>query len=255
MLKLVKVLIYVLGLMGCTAQLLAQSVNGYVKDAVSHSAIAGAQVITNTITVLTNAEGNFKLNAIKAGEKVAIRIMGYETTEFTLTTGMLKDTLQVYLKQGIINLKEVVIKTKRNYKLDSINLRKEYAAAFKFKAPGFSDMFIMKDPNYKSPFAFINPQSTASIVSLNVLQVISLLGKKKEPASKFKQLLLKDEEANYVDQIFSKEKVGQITGLAGDSLSTFMNQYRPGRLVLKKMTGYEVVLYIKKSYIEFRKGQ
>ena len=237
-------------LLGSTS-LFAQNLKGVVKDVLTRFPIANVQVITPKKTILTNNEGRFILDNIKVGDHIAIRIMGYETTE--LTIAKLTDTLRIYLKQDAITLNEVNIRSKRNYKLDSLAIRKEYASAFIYKGPSFSDMFIGRDPNYDSPFGFTNPKSTASMVSLNVLQIFSLFGKKQAQSTRLQQILVRDEELNYMDQVFSKDKVILLTGLDGEQLLKFMNLYRPSILSLKKMTGYELTIYIRKSYEEFLK--
>ena len=197
----------------------AQEVKGVVKDLNSRLPIADVKIITAKETTLTNNEGKF--------------------------------TLQIYLKQNAIVLMEVEVKTKRNHKFDSLAIRKEYANAFTYKGPNISDMFIEKDINYDSPFGFTNPRSTASIVSLSVLQIINLFSKKQVQTTRLKQTLLRDEELYYMDYVFSKDKIKSLTGLGGEQLLTFMNRYRPSALTLKKMTGYELTIYIKKSYQEF----
>jgi len=234
-------------------QLLAQNLSGIVKDATTRLPIQNAQIITSSATVLTDQTGKFNVASISIGSKIAIRILGYETLELIVSNQMLTDSARIYLKQSVFTLKEVAIQTKRNYKNDSLRLRKEYAAVFAYKPPDFTDMFIKVDPSYRSPFANINPNSTASILKFNVLSAFSLFGKKNKSTAKFKSLLVKDEEANYVDQLFSKEKVQELTKLEGNDLADFMNKYRPSILDLKKMTGYEMVQYIKKSYAEFSK--
>lgn len=229
----------------------AQTVNGTVLDAYTKAPIPNAQIITPTSLSLTNNVGKFKLTNIKAGDKFAVRIMGYETREFITSSNT--DSLHILLKQSILQLNEVMVKTKRNYKNDSLRLRQEFAAVFDYKPPDFTDMFIKVDPSYRSPFANINPNSTASIIKFDVLSAFSLIGNKKNTTSKLKATLLKAEETNYVDHLFSKEKVADLTKLRGDSLVSFMNRYRPSMIALKKMTGYELLQYIKTSHIEFIK--
>lgn len=232
-------------------QLLAQNLKGFVKDATTRLPIQNAQIITASTTILTDQTGKFIVANTSIGSKIAIRLLGYETIELIVSNQMLTDSARIYLKQSVFTLKEVGIQTKRNYKNDSLRLRKEYAAVFAYKPPNFTDMFINVDPSYRSPFANINPNSTASILKFNALSAFSLFGKKNKSTSKFKSILVRDEEANYIDQLFSKEKVQELTKLEGDVLADFMNKYRPSILELKKMTGYEIVQYIKKSYAEF----
>lgn len=246
-------IVFLLVLIGFSTPLLAQRVQGIVKDMLTRQSISNAQIITSKATILTSDKGEFELTGIKLGELISIRIMGYETTEVQLKS--LTDTLIVFLKYNVIPLKEVQINTSRNYKLDSLNLRKQYAKAFNNKGLQFADLFIGKDPNYNSPFAFTNPRSTASLVSLNVLQVISFFGKNKSTPNRLKETLLRDEELNYIDHIFSKEKVKSITKLTGEELIKFMNDYRPSVLTLRKMTDYELTLYIKKSYVDYLRAK
>lgn len=231
-------------------QSFAQTVDGTVLDAYSKAPIPNAQIITPTSLSLTNNVGKFKLTNIKAGDKFAVRIMGYETREFIINSNT--DSFHILLKQSILQLNEVMVKTKRNYRSDSLRLRKEYAAVFAYKPPNFTDMFIKVDPSYRSPSANINPSSTASIIKFDVLSALSLIGKKKNTTSKLKATLLKTEETNYVDHLFSKDKIVDITKLQGDSLITFMNRYRPSSVRLRKMTEYQLLQYIKLSGLEFK---
>ncbi|RYG16036.1 MAG: hypothetical protein EOO07_14095, partial [Chitinophagaceae bacterium] len=243
-------LVFTLTILCFSAFVFGQRVVGVVKDVKNRLPISDAQVITLKATILTDKNGEFTLENVRSGDRLAIRIMGYETTESIIYK--LTDTLRLYLKEDAIALQEVMIKGKRNYKLDSLSLRKEYARAFEYKGPGFSDMFIEKG-NLKDEYvpSFTNPRSTASMVSLNLVQVASFFGKKKAQKAKLKKTLLRDEEFNYVDHVFSNENVKSITGLEGEELVKFMNQYRPPILTLKKMTGYELNLYIKKSFEEY----
>jgi len=155
---------------------------------------------------------------------------------------------------GSILLKEVTINGFRNYKQDSLNLRKDFARAFQYKPPGIKDIFIPKAAAFNStPTPYYKAQnSTASIVSLDVLSLIGFLGRKKASLSKTQKTLLERENANYVNQFFSKEKVQGVTGLKGDSLQHFMQQYRPTTAQINKMTDYELLMYIKKSCQEYR---
>ncbi len=232
----------------------AQIVRGMVQDMQQRKPIANAQIITAKVTIISNGKGEFILSNVKIGEPIAVRIMGYETAELLLKS--LTDTLKIYLKQSAITLNEVQIKTSRNFKFDSLSIRKEYAKAFAYTGPSISDLFIekvwKKDEYIPS---FTNTRSTASLVSLNLLQVASLFGKKKSQQTKLKKTLIRDEELNYVDHVFSKDDVKSITGLEGEALIKFMNQYRPSISVLRKMTGYEISFYIKKSYREFVKAK
>ena len=112
------------------------------------------------------------------------------------------------------------------------------------------DVFIKKSPETSTKYSPFQ-SSTASIASVNVLQVIGLLNKNKSSQSKLQSTLLKEEEARLLDHRFSKEKIVALTALKGDSLKNFMSEFRPSAEVARKMNDYEMLMYIKKSYQEF----
>ena len=79
MLKCLK-LIFIVMISG-SISLFGQEVKGVVKDANSRKPIANAQIITSKSTILTNDNGEFVLKDLKLGSLLAVRIMGYVTTE------------------------------------------------------------------------------------------------------------------------------------------------------------------------------
>lgn len=232
-------------------QAVAQKLTGIVKDFNSHLPIENVQVYTIKQTTRTDHDGKFTIEKLTKGDNLSLRLMGYKTVEFVFGEAV-ADTI-IFLQSISISLNEVKVETKRNYKLDSINLRSEYAKVFNAAAPKLTDIFIKRNPNYKNPFPGLNPNSTSSLVSVNVLQVLNLLLKKKDPVNKLKSMLLKEEENRYVDYIFSKAVISKITGLKGDSLTIFTNKYRPEAARLKQMNNYEITIYIKRCYAEFLK--
>ncbi|RZL50911.1 MAG: hypothetical protein EOP00_01915 [Pedobacter sp.] len=229
----------------------AQNLNGLVIDENTKLPIENVQVITKTSIVLTNDVGKFSLVNIALGEKISFRIIGYETIELIVKKEILGVNVNIKLHTKTIDLRAVNIRAQRNYKMDSLALRKEYASVFAYKGPKFTDMFVKVDPSYRSPFANINPNSTASILKFNALSAFSFFNKKKNTTSRMKELLLEDEGLKYVDRIFSEEKISSLTKLQGDSLQTFIRRYRPTYLMVKKMTEYEIIGYINRSYAEF----
>lgn len=147
-----------------------------------------------------------------------------------------------------IQLDEVKIKMRRNYKQDSLALRKEYAKVFNHRAPGWESLFTSKNRVAKSPYP---SNSTSSIAGLNLFAVVALLRKNKSPISKLQKRLLKEEEYHFVDQSFSAGKIQALTPLRGDSLVMFTEFYRPAADVARKMKDYDMMRYIKKSYDQF----
>ncbi|MDF2566290.1 MAG: hypothetical protein K0Q53_2694, partial [Massilibacillus sp.] len=96
------------------------------------------------------------------------------------------------MEQTAILLDEVKTNPLRNYKADSLKFREEFATTFNYSKPKFKDIFIPK--NYSSNVPRHPNQasnSTASRISVDVLSVISMLGKRRNLQSKFQQKLIK----------------------------------------------------------------
>jgi len=229
----------------------AQKLTGIVKDFNTQLPIENVQIYSVKQTTYTDRGGKFIVEKLTKGDHLSLRLMGYQTVEFVFG-GAVADTT-IFLQPIIVSLDEVKVQGKRNYKLDSLNLRKEYAKVFNATPTKLTDIFIKRNPNYKNPFPGMNPNSTSSLVSVNVLQIVDLILQKKYPMNKLKSSLLKEEENRYADHVFSKATIGEITGLKGNELIIFTNRYRPDAAKLKKMNSYEIILYIKQCYAEFIK--
>lgn len=233
-------------------QVFCQRLTGLVIDEATKRPIKSARVSSSFNDTYTSLTGSFVLDNFHSGDTLTVSYLGYEAYHMKHRNRSTTDTLLILLKSSSIILNEVRINGIRNYTLDSLNRRKEYAGFFAYKAPKFKDIFITKSPIVSTQYSpFQN--STSSLVGINLLSVIGLLSKNNAPVSKMKKQLLKDEEHNYVDHIFSEEKVKSLTSLKGDSLQNFMNEYRPSIKELKQMTDYQLMLYIKRSYDTFSK--
>jgi hypothetical protein len=234
--------------------LLAQDIKGTVVDKESGKPVANATVSTTRLLTSTYSDGVFSLKGIYPGDTLTVKCIGYKPYKMGIGLYTAK-TITIYLQPTNILLQSVAIKAKHNPKSDSIRLRKQFAAVFEYKAPTFYDMFAKVDPYLYVPYNYI--QSTnglSTLVTVDVLSVISLLDKNKDHTSKLQKTLLNDEETAYVDRMFSKQKITNLTNLKGDSLLDFMDDYRPSEKQVKKMSDYDMVIYIKNSYAQFLKN-
>ena len=243
-------------LMLLSINLFAQRVKGIVIDKTTYLPVANAFINTPASKSISNAEGKFVLANVKPGDTLRITSIGYKP--FKLIVSFLKfDTLRCYIEPAATVLSEVKIRARRNARADSLRNRREFASVFAYRSSTIKDAFIARpaDLDFGKPSNHINAdKSTATILSINLLSVIDMLNKNRAPQSKLQKILLKDEEDEYVDRFFSPEKVSSITNLKGDSLQNFMNQYHPEIKKVKKMSDYDMISYIKKSYAEYLKS-
>ena len=238
-----------------SVQVYAQQVNGIVLDKATGQPIPGAVIKKASTIQLSSSNGNFTLTNPHIGDSVRFTLLGYQTYYLVLGAPG-KDTIRVYLAPNSILLNSVNIHARHDPKIDSLQNRKEFANVFSYTAPTFMDAFVKVDPYAYIPNNYITaPNSTTSLVGIDLLSIAGLFGKNKTPASKLHQLALDNEKINYIDQRFSKEKIVELTNLHGDALVDFMYLYRPEIGALKKMSEYDLVMYIKKSFDQYKFGK
>jgi len=227
----------------------AQQLSGVVLDKLSHKPVEYATIHTGNFVTSTSIDGKFSLYNIRFSDTLRVTCVGYLPYTYTVYN-IHTDT--IYVEPVLIQLEDVNVRT-RNYKADSLNMRKEFAAAFNYQKPSAKDLLKNNLPSA----AFVDHGSGTNggtpIGGLNLLSIASLFGRNKTPSAKLQKQLQNDEESNYVDHKFSKSKVEVITHMQGDSLRDFMDSYRPTITRLKQMTDYELLIYIKDSYTEFIK--
>jgi hypothetical protein len=227
----------------------AQQLSGVVLDKLSHKPVEYATIHAGQYVTSTSIEGKFSLYNIRFADTLRVTCVGYVPYTYTVYN-IHTDT--IYIEPVLIQLEDVNVRS-RNYKADSLDMRREFGKEFNYQKPSANDLLKNNIPSA----AFVDHGSGTNggtpIGGLNLLSIASLFGRNKTSAAKLQKQLQDDEEANYVDHKFSKSKVEVITHMQGDSLKDFMDIYRPTITRLKQMTDYELLIYIKTSYTEFIK--
>ena len=233
----------------------AQRINGLVFDNTTKLPLPGAVVKKGTSIQSTTSKGFFMLTNVHVGDSVRITLIGYKVY-YLVPRVINNDTLRVYLTPNTIVLNNVNIRAMRDRKLDSLQNRREFAASFAYTAPTFLDIFERVNRYYDPPNDFIHAgNSTTQIVTLTPLSLISLLSKNNTPQSKLHRLVLTDEKADYIIEHFPRKRIVELTKLKGDSLENFIYLYRPEMERLKTMSTYDVDVYIKKSFANYRSAK
>ena len=229
----------------------AQDLKGTIKDKYSGNYLNGVSIRVASRITYSDAYGRFSLSNIKLGDTITFSSIGYQELNH-IVYYVNNGDLDIYMEQKTILLDEIKVSALRNYSADSLKFRREFAKTFNYSRPKFKDIFVPKDysSNVPKPYYQAN-NSTASLISIDVLSVISLLGKDSSPQSKLQKKLIKEEEERYIDNTFSKHMIQNLTGLKGDSLEIFMQLYRPNVDSAKSMSEYEIIMYIKNSHDEY----
>ncbi|MFC4212199.1 hypothetical protein ACFOWA_13455 [Pedobacter lithocola] len=241
----------ILSILILSNKLYAQQFNGQVFDYQSKLPIEQVVVSYGKQTIITGSDGRFKLDRIPSIAIVKIRKLGYEQYELNLNSNL--PDLSVYLQATSIDLNDVTILSKRDYVADSLKMRADNESVFAYKAPTINDVLVQKGWRYPTIGSNLVSNSTSSIISLDVLKTIGLITKNKSSISKLQKVELNDEETTYINRRFDAKKIAAITKLKGDSLQSFIKQYKPSATQIRKMNDYQILLYVKKSYSEFIK--
>jgi hypothetical protein len=218
-----------------------QQINGIVTDKLTGQPISGALVTSSKATVSSDFHGQFIIDIKVLGDIIRVTMQGYKLYQIPLLAA--NTTIVIALDKQTIELNQVNIFGERNRIADSLNTRKMFAKSFASAAPKFKDIVRVSTGDGLIPVAG---------VTIILSEFIKAITYKHSRENKFKQTLLRDEGDKYLDSRFSKTLVTEITKLQTDSLSNFMDRYRPAIGVIKKMTDYDLRVYIKKSLVSFK---
>jgi hypothetical protein len=215
-----------------------QKISGVVTDKSTGEPITGAFVNAGNTTARADKRGLFEIDLLHPSDSLKVSAMGYKT--LIVAAGNTNEFLTVSLAPKITNLNEVTVYGSKSFKQDSLANRDEYTKQFSYTPPKLKDV------------VGFNPGSgTYQLLSINVLTLIDYLTYKSSPEYKFKQVLVRDEHEQYVDEKFNRGVVSRITDLKGDTLTSFLARYRPAYQFVLKATDYDMEVYIKDCYKKF----
>ena len=218
----------------------AQTVTGFVVEKDTRKPIPYIIVSATGTNVFTNEAGGFTIRISQLSDTLKIKAMGYKPFAIPVTPFSAKLKL-IELVPQTIRLGQVNISAYKRYLQDSVDNRRQFAKEFAFKGPVLTDMMHHNSTN--PPFAFIN---------VDLISIYKQITKKKSKPYRLQQNMLRLERDNHVSVRFNRGSVTQITGLKGDSLDTFMTDYRPLQSEIDGMNDYMLMLFIKRNYDAFK---
>lgn len=214
------------------------TVRGTVLDSSRTYPVQSVTVLaTNGAGTATNAAGNYQLN-VGAKDSIWFSYLGKPTRKFPV--GQISDITQfdIALQINVPVLAEVKIRP-RNYKLDSLQNREDYAKIFNFRKPNLESM------------TSIGPGG-AGIDINELIRVFQF--KKNKSTMRFQERLLQQERDKFIDHRFNKALVRRLTNLDSVALDRFMQVYRPDFEFAAYTPDYQFQLYIKESAAKFKAG-
>jgi carboxypeptidase-like protein len=196
-------------------------------------------VSTSGRGVVTDSNGNYAIT-VKEGDSISFSYLGRFTMKYPVNMISLYNNFDVALHVEATELRQVQV-APRNYHMDSLQNRKDYAKIFNYKKPGIkvSDAGI-----------------DGTGVGLDLDEIINMFRfNRNRRMLAFQKRLIQEEQDNFIDHRFTKLVVKKITHMASPELDSFMVRYRPSYNFTKTTTDYEFDEYIKLAYKEFKKSK
>jgi len=198
-------------------------------DAVSVMSTSGRGTITDS-------NGNYMLT-VDIKDSITFSYLGRTTAKYPVTEINKSASFDIALHVNPTELNEIRIGPK-NYRLDSMQNRKDYANVFNYKKPGL---------------AITEPSAGSLGVGLDLDALINMFRfARNRRMLAFQRRLVEEEHDKFIDHRFNRSIVKKITHLEGDDLDTFMVHYRPSYEFTVISSDYEFYDYIKLAYKEYK---
>lgn len=203
-------------------------INGTVYDKSLQYAMRGVSVMSASgAGTMTDSLGHYHIR-LPAGDSIYFSYLGRATMKFPVKDIPAGYPFDMSLEIAVDSLPTAFVQSS-NYRLDSLENRKEYQKIFDYGSQYFGDA----SPGGRGGFG----------IGLDMDMLFD--GKKTRRMEAFRDRLQWEEKEKYVDHRFTKTIVKRITGLESPALDTFMRQYRPSYdFILSCETDYEFYKYI-----------
>jgi len=215
-------------------------IQGRVFDITKKTPLESVTVLSNSGRgTITDSLGRFYIN-VKETDTIYFAFQGKNTNKFAVSDIKDQPSFEISIHVIANELPGVTVKN-RNYLLDSIQNRKDYAKVFNFQKPG-----LRLSQNGYSGFGVS--------VGFDLNEIINMFRfKRNRQILSLQKRLLQQEQDKYIDKRFSKRFVIQLTALKTPELDTFMNRYRPTYEFLLTVNDLEFGYFVGQCFIHYKK--
>lgn len=218
------------------------NISGTVYDSSKLYVVPGVNVSsTSGLSATTDSLGAYHIQAAK-GDSLSFFYLGKSTVKFPVETinnyNAFDISLRIKIKDKYKLLKGVTVFAD-TYRRDSLENRMAYSKIFDFDKPTIRS-------NYE-------PGGAAG---LDLDQLIGMFQFRKNKQNfAFQKRLVEQEEDRYVDYRFNSKIINRITGLTGDTLTTYKKLYRPSYYFVIASTLTEFYQYILNTSYAFKREE
>jgi hypothetical protein len=210
---------------------------GTVYDSTKTYPLSSVSVLsTSGKGTVTDLFGKYEID-VKETDSVWFSYLNKPTIKYSIAKIFVSDQFDIALHINIPVLKEVVIKP-RNYKMDSLRNRQDYAKGFNWEKPKLKPTL---------------GTGTNMAVGFDLDEIIRMFQfRKNKSMAAFRNRLIKEETDKFIDYRFSKALVFRLTGLTGEERDDFMMRNRPDYEFCLAIGEYDFQAWIKDSYERYK---
>lgn len=184
-----------------------------------------------------NIKGEFTVTASRGDTLMAV-VHGYAIDTLVFHN---QKAIVFYLRRTSIQLREVTVTdTIHNPKNQLERIKREYKDAYR---KGNPQEFLQKGGSNGTGGA-----------GLGIDALYGLLSREGKNARYLQEIIERDYKENIVSYRYTPTLVKNITGLSGDELDDFMQQYRPSYFFIVNASDYELINFVRQCYIKYIKN-
>jgi hypothetical protein len=178
-----------------------------------------------------NTKGEFKTIA-RSGDILVAALQGYGVDTISVRS---ESTVLFYLRRNSIQLQEVVVR-------DSI---KTPAEQLKQSQEEYSTIY---SKGAVRDVLQVGGSNRGGGAGLSINALYSLLSKEGKNARMLQKIIERDYRDAMIEYRFTKTLINKVTGLNGEQLTDFKQQYKPGYYFILEANDYQLIQYIQTSY-------
>ncbi|MFY7901103.1 MAG: hypothetical protein ACOVNY_13025 [Chitinophagaceae bacterium] len=213
------------------------TVSGVVYDITARNPLEAVAVLSKSGRgTITDSLGRYSLTVL-AKDSIWFSLINKSTRKYAVDTITNLSGFDVSIHVKAAELPTVTVRNS-NYKLDSIQNRKDYQKYFDFQKPGIR---LTRANGY-------NPSGGVT-VGLDLNEFINMFRFRRNRNLQFLQdRLIQQEQDKYINYRFNKVFVRKITKLQSPEIDTFIKYYRPDYEFLKTINELELGVYIQECF-------
>lgn len=219
------------------------TISGTVYDISARKPLEAVAVIsTSGRGTITDSLGRYSLT-VKTTDSLWFSMINKSTMKYPVDTIKNTSEFNIMIHVRAAELPEVKVRN-RNYRLDSIQNRNDYAKYFNYKKP---TVRLSENNSY-------NPGSMS--VGFDLDEIINMFRvKRNRSLEALQKRLVQQEQDKYIDHRFSKPFVRKITKLQSPELEDFMLKFRPDYDFLTILNDLEFGYYIEQCFEQYKNNK